>query len=315
MRRTPAVLLGVTGQTLTLRFPQGRPTSATFAVIRAYAFDDAVPEFSGSATLDPVSTTTTAAAGPSQPDPQLLLLTSFASVQTQRKYLLSLNAVQEWVDLVEIAPAYVRVRNPLQYDYASGASFASATLTLAIDDAWVAQTSKLSDLSDTFPDYRVKWTIVFNGQTVVIYSFFDVVRAQVRNHVEIDDINTRAPGLADSLPVEYRAEDGRPLIDAAWASVRAHLQAGNIAVDAIREDEVLDEMTVLRALRLLAEGGWHPPDIDALSYVQLTTSNYERFFEQHFAASLKHRLDYQLGPLIVSPTGYVVPGREPFFVK
>lgn len=300
MRRTPGLLFSVPNQTLQLRFPDPRPTSATFSVLRAYVEidDSAPPEFSGTATLDPVNTTTVGVAGAGQADPQLIVLASNAGLVASKKYLLSQNAVSEWVDLVEIQPSFVRVRYPLEYGYTTGASLASTWLTAAVDNTWISDISKISDLSDTFPDFRVKWNITDStGALKIIYSFFDVVRAQVRHNVEIDDINARAPGLRNSLPVEYRFEDGRPLIDAAWLRVRAHLQAMNIQVDAIREDEVIDEIVVLASLRLLAEAGWHPQQIQIPMYLDLTTKNYERFLEQHFAAVLKHRLDYQLGPL------------------
>lgn len=300
-RRTTALLFGITGQTIPMRFPPGRPTSATYKALRAFIEldDNSQPEFTGTAAVDTVNTTTTAAAGPAQTDPQLLTLASNTSLVAGKKYLLSANSVQEWVDLVEIASGYVRTRYPLQYDYPSGATLVSTWLTAAVDNTWIVDPSKISDLSDTFPDYRIRWDIVFGGATSVLYTFFDVVRAQVRNHVEIDDINARAPGLDDNLPIEYRAEDGRPLIDAGWSAVRAHLQALNIQVDAIREDEVLDELTILRSLVVLAEGGWKPPgwQDSQMSYVLLVTGNYNRFLEQHFDASLKHRVDYQLGPL------------------
>lgn len=299
MRRTTAILFGITGQTLELRFPRGRPTSATYKILRAFVeIDDAAPaEFSGAATLESINTTTTAIAGAGQTDPQQLQLASYVGLQAGRKYLLTGNAVTEWVDLVEITNTYVRVRYPLQYAYPVGATLQSTWLTATVDPTWIADPSKISDLSDTFPDFRVRWDVVYAGVTNVVYSFFDVTRAQVRHHVEIDDVNTRFPGLADALPVEYRAEDGRPLIDAAWGSVRAHLQAVNISVDAIREDEVIDELVVLRTLRMLAEAGVHPAQIPPAAFIALTTGNYDRFFEQHFAASLKHRVDYQLGPL------------------
>jgi hypothetical protein len=299
-RRTAAVIYNILNQTLELRFPKGRPTSATFSVYRAFVdIDNSAPaEFSGTATLETINTTTTSAAGPAQPDPQQLVLASYAGLQTGRPYLLQSNSVQEWVELIEIAGSYVRVRFPLQYDYASGATLASTWLTAAVDNTWITDASKLSDMTDTFPDFRVKWDVVYSGQTYTVYSFFDVVRALVRHNVEIGDVNARAPGLVDSLPVEYRVEDGRPLIDAAWSSVRAHLQAMNIQVDAIREDEVLDELVILRTLRVLAEGGWRPATFqDQQSYLEMTRSNYDRFIEQHFAASLKHRVDYQLGSL------------------
>jgi hypothetical protein len=298
-QRTTSILYGVAGQSLELMFPKGRPTSATFKVFRAFVeIDDAAPaEFSGTATLEAVNTTTTAIAGPSQSDPQQLLLASYASLQTQRPYFLTANSVQERVELVEVAGSYARVRHPLQYDFPIGATLQSTWLTAAVDNTWIADISKISDLSDTFPDFRVKWDVVYGGVTYVLYTFFDVVRALIRHQVEITDVNARAPGLVDSLPTEYRLEDGRPLIDAAWGSVRAHLQAVNIAVDAIRETEVIDELVILRTLRMLAEGGWAPPGVDKNQYLVTTTTNYDRFFETHFAASLKHRVDYQLGPL------------------
>lgn len=316
MRPTPAVIYSVQNQTLQLRYAAPRPTSATYGVLRAYVEidDTAPPEFSGNAVLDPFNTTTAAAAGVGQADATVLALTSNAGALTQKKYLLTQNSVQEWVDLVEIQPSFVRTREPLEYAYAAGASIASTWLTMSVDNTWIADISKISDLSDTFPDFRIKWTIIdATGATKIQYSFFDVVRADVRHNVEIDDVNARAPGLKASLPVEYKLEDGRPLIDAAWLAVRAHLQSMNIDHNAIREDEVIDELVVLRCLRILAEAGWHPQAIPMQLYLTMTTTNYERFLEQHFAAVLKHRLDYQLGPL--SRANYLPMMNKPWWGK
>lgn len=304
MRKTPAIMFGQLGQSVSIDFPFGRPTSATFTVLRAFIeIDDAAnPEFSGAATLDTVNTTLTAAAGPAQADPQQLALASYVGLSTtDAQYLIAANGVSERLNLNEVAATYARTRLALQYDYPIGATVLSTRLTAAIDDTFIQNISKISDLSDTYPDYRVKWTIIYAGKTYILYSFFDVVRTPARHSVEIADVNDRAPGLAYSLPVEYRSEDGRPLIEAAWRAVRAHLQAMNIAVDAIREDEVIDELVILRSLRVLAEGGWMPPAFkDLRLYLELVTKNYDTFFTQHFAASLKHRLDYQLGPLTKS---------------
>jgi hypothetical protein len=307
MRRTPGVIFNVVGQSIDLRFALGRPTSATFIVLRAYAEDESTPEFSGTATVDAPNATLTAAAGPSQADPQRLPLTSTAGVTTGRKYTLSQNSLSEVVQPVEVGSGYVRVRSPLQNDYTSGAAFASTILTAAIDSTFIQDRSKLSDLSDTYPDFRVKWSVLYAGQTYTVYSFFDVVRVQVTHDVDIADVNDRAPGLHETLPIEYRAEDGRPLIDAAYRMVRAHMQAVSVDINAIRDDEVIDELVILGSLRILAEGGWSPSGIDRGLYLERATTNFDRFFEQHFQIVLKHRIDQQRGLLSQNERPRVAP--------
>lgn len=312
MRDTPTLTLGVADQTLELRFPSGRPTAATFDVLRALADDDSAPEFFGTAALDPVNTTASAAAGPARSDPQRIDLASTAGVSTSRKYLLTSSALREYVTPVEVGSTYIRVRHPLQNDYPIGATLEGTTVIATVPTPWISDISKLSDLSDTYPDYRVRWTVSYAGSTSVLYSFFDVVRGVVGCGVDIDDINGRAPGLHDSIPAEYRAEDGRPLVVAAWRAVRAHLQACGIDIAAVRDGEALDELVILRALRLLAEGGWTPKNIDVATYIETTTGNYDRFVEQHFLVSLKHRLDEQRGRL---DSAERASSRRSFWVK
>lgn len=292
-RRLKAIYYGVTGQTLTLRVPQGRPSAATFSVIRNYGADEATPEFSGTAAISAVNTTLTAAAGQTQTDPQSLPLASVASLVAGNRYLLSQNGVTEWVDIIEVGSSSARARFPLQHVYSSGATLVGTHLAANVDDTWIAALNRLSDLADTTPDYRVKWTYTVSGSTVVAYSFFDVVRSDVRHHVEMADVNERAFGLADSLPLEYREEDGRPIIDGAWRAVRAHLVANQISPDSWRDDEALDELVILRTLRHLAEGGWSPPNVDLVEYIKTTRENYDDFFTQHLTV-LKHKTSVDL---------------------
>lgn len=288
MRSITAITWNVLGQLLALRSP-GRPSAATFDVFRNYTSDDGEPEFSGNATIDAPNTTVSASSGPSQADPQKLTLTTTAGIVVGRKYLVSENAILEWVEPIEVRATYIRVRHPLKNAFTTAATFVSTWVTAAVDATFVADLSKLSDLTDLQADYRVRWSITIGGATTIAHSFFDVVRAETRHSVDIDDINARAPGLVDSLPTEYRSEDGRPLIDAAWRALRAHFAAISIDPHSLRDDEVIDELVILRALRVLAEGGWKPKLIEHAAYLELVTSNYDRFFEQHFAVTLKHR--------------------------
>ncbi len=281
MRTTTEITFDVTGQTLEYRVPQGRPTSATFDVFTDTANDDATAEFSGTATVDSVSTTVSSASGPSQTDPQRINLTSSTGVTLGRKYLLAESSIKEWVEPIVIGTGYIRVRHPLKSDYTTSATFVSTTITAAVDSTWVAAEENISDHKDPAPAYRIRWEILVSSVTYIAYSYFDLVRAPVVSEVDIDDLNARAPGLADTLPTEYQVENGRPLIDGAWRAVQAHLASVGIDTAAMRNDEVLDELVILRSLRALAEGGWRPMSMDLAAYLELTISNYGRFFEQH----------------------------------
>lgn len=294
MRRTTSITWNVTGQQVSLRLPNGRPTAATFQVFRQYATDDSTAEFSGAATIDTAATTLSAAAGQAQTDPQLLPLAAVAGFATNKRYQLTQNGLTEWVELIQIGASSVRSRQRLENNYTTGATFQSTYISALIDPTWIAQLQSLSDLVDTTPDFRVRWTITVGGVTVIAYTFFDVVRVAVNHHVDIGDVNDRAPGLADSMPVEYQPEDGRPLLDAAWKAVRADFVAISIAPDSLRDDEAIDELVVLRSLRVLAEGGWRPRAFDLPLYIKVTTDNYDRYWERHFAGALHHQVQYQL---------------------
>jgi hypothetical protein len=297
MRRPDAVLYGVAGQSLALLVRAGRPTAATFDVFAQYASDDETPVFSGTATIDAVNTTLTGYAGPTESDPQRLDLDSTAGIVVGRRYLLEQSQRKEWVEFVEVGAGYARSRHPVQGEFSPGATLEGVTLTAAVDDAWAADVSNLSDMSDPAPDYRVKWDVTVGSAQLVIYSFFDLVRSGVDHGVDIEHINARAPGLVDSLPTEYRLEAGRPLIDGAWAGVRADFVSLAIDPNAVRDPEVVDELVILRTLRSLAEGGWAPAGVDKTAYLGLTRDNYDRFFERHFKATLRHRVDTRSGAL------------------
>jgi hypothetical protein len=289
VRRNASIMLGVAGQTLAARVTRGQATSATFAVFRQYGLDESTPEFSGAATVSTVNTTSTAAAGASQTDPQAVTLTSVAGIAVGSLYLLTApSGVKEWVTVIQVVGLVVRVRFRLANDYAIGATFQGCTLTAAVDNTWVASLRFLSDLADTAPDYRVKWTIVIGGATYFLYTFFDLVRSDGVHHVEMSDVNERVFGLLDSIPIEYQAEQGRPIIDGAWRAVRADLIAHGIHPDSWRDDEALDELVLLRTIRNLAESGLRPPSVDARLYLETASGNYDRYLEMH-VMQLKHR--------------------------
>ncbi len=273
----------------------GRPTSATFEVFRDYADDTATAEFTGTATLTSPTTTLTAASGAGQADPQKISLTS-TDIVVGRKYLLSEASVREWVDPIQVSSGYIRVRHLLKNAYTTAATLASTTLTAAIDATWIALLTSIGMPGDPNPDYRVKWTVVYAGATHVMYSYFDVVRSAVTHQVDISDIDSRAPGLIDSLPIDDAAEQGRTLIDAAWRAVQAKLASLSIDVDSIRDDAFLDELVIMKACQILAIGGWRPAAYQSTTeYIAVTSDAFDRFIEQHVQVTLKHKLSLGQG--------------------
>jgi hypothetical protein len=291
MRTTASILYGIASQTLSHRVLAGRPTSATFKVFNDYAGDDDTTEFSGSASVSAVSTTVSSASGPSQADPTKISLTATTSVTTSEKYLIAEGSRYEWVQPVEIVSgSYIRVRYPLKNDYTTAATFVGTTLSAAVDDTWAADLGNVSDQLDPNPGYRVRWAILVGGVTTVEYSYFDLVRAAVSHSVDVDDLSIRAPGYFDSIPTDYRVEQGRPIIEAAWQAVQAKLAAMSIDTDALRDSQLLDELVLLKSLCMIARGGWAPGAFSLPDYIKVTQDDFDRFIEQHLQVARPHTL-------------------------
>jgi hypothetical protein len=286
MRLNSSITFNVLGQTLSYRVLEGRPTAATFDVFRDYMLDNGTAEFSGTATIDSVNTTVSATSGAGQADPQKLSLTSTAAIVVGTKYLLVESQKTEWVEPVEVTATYIRCRHPIASSFTTSATLVGTKITAAVNATWVTNLAKMSNTYEPAPDFRVRWAYTVAGVALSNYSFFDLVRQAISHHVDIDDINARAPGLRDKLPIEYQTENGRPLVDAAWRCVRADLYASKLSIDAMRDSEGLDELVILRALTILGEGGWAPPRLDPLQWAALKMANYERFFEKNYGVTL-----------------------------
>lgn len=286
MRQSAAIVLNVQGQTLTMRAMEGQPSAATYGVFRDFMLDTGTAEWTGTATIDSVNTTVSSTSGGGQADPQKLNLTSTVGIITGRKYLLTEAQKLEWVEPIEVQASYIRCRHPIFSTYTTAATLVGTTLTAAVDATWVTRLEKLSDTFDPSPDYRVRWSYTVAGVAYTAYSFFDLVRQSIAPQVDIDDVDARAPGLRDKLPKEFQVENGRPLIDAAWRSVRADLFAVKLDSQVLRDNEGLDELVILKALVILGEGGWSPRGVEPLQWAALKLTAYERFFEKNFGVTL-----------------------------
>lgn len=287
---TAIVTFAVTGQQIPLRVVQGRPTSATFEVVLDTYNDGYAVEFSGTATVDNVDNALTANSSRTDPDPTLIRCAT-TGVVTGKRYQLVRAGFKEWVEVVAIESNGARVRSPLIDSYtALDGRLQSTELFASVPDLWAADSQHLSNTLSPLPDYRVRWSVVVGGTTIVLHTYLDLLRAPTSSGITLDDVCARLPGLRDKLPADYLRDQGRSMIDSAWRSVQADLSASDISSHAIHNTQILAEMAILKTKCQLAEGGWRPLGMELQLFYETSRDAYYRFFEMHFKNASKHAL-------------------------
>lgn len=253
------ILHGIPGQRLVFDAPEGRASAVSVTVVEAGEDDDAPAELAlaGAAVVDPAPNTTLAApAGASQQDPNALLVDDATGIVRGRPYLLTSTAgVRELVEIVAILGADASTRQPLVNDYPAGSTLQTTRLSVALDAAWIANRANLSNEASIEPRYRAIWVYEVDGATYRGRSGFDLVRYSSAHHVTPLHVDTRFPGWIDDLPVDYRREQGRPLIAQAWRAVRMDLRGDGKLGRWLRNSDVVGELVICRANLLAIEDG------------------------------------------------------------
>jgi hypothetical protein len=248
MKQEQDIIFGLASQTLWLDAPEGRPSSITsVAVYEASTGDTGTAESAttGAASVETnPNTTMDAAGGATETDPTLVPLTATTGATVGRRYLLTaVNGFKEWVEVEAVSSGVsVKVRHPLQGEYASADTFASTRMSITVDSTWVADTSNLSSGGASSPRYRVRWVYVVSGVTYVRDAYFDLVRYVGDHNVDPLDVDRLAPGWLDRLPVDYRDDQGRALIDDAYAAVKLDLAANDVNDAMVSDQAIVDEL-------------------------------------------------------------------------
>lgn len=250
------IIYNVTGQVLELYPPEwalGIPSSATYSVWAANVGDDDTAEFSGSATIDSVSTTVDAASGASQSDPRKINLTSTSGITVGRWYLLTNAAGQtEMVRADEVVTNdYIRASAPLSYDYAASDTFKGLRIYFTVDPTFVATETKLAN---SYNPYRVRWSYTEGGISRRHATYFDLVRYQKEHNVTPDDLAE----IQGDIELEDKISRIILYIDAAWERVQKDLTFRNIKAHQIRDAQLRDEIVRCCALLVAAEDGVIP---------------------------------------------------------
>jgi hypothetical protein len=282
VRSVADILFDVTGQTLYLDCVEGHPSAVTSVDIFPWdASDDASSEWTATGAVETnPNTTIDAASGYGLADARLLYVAATTGFAVDRSYLVTgADGFKEWFGVAEIDSGNsITARHPLHNAYASADTVQSTRITATVDATWVADSGNLRDDAGPNPHYRVRWVYVVAGVTYVADTYFNLVRYAGKHGVRPQDVDGIAPQWLDGLPTDYRASQGRPLIDEAYRAVKLQLHAIWTDDAMVSNTDIIDELTRYKALELgefskiLAGGG------DANAYA-VARDAYQRHFD------------------------------------
>lgn len=266
MIATQDLTFAQTGQSLIFDCPDGRPSAiASVSVWEADADDTSAVEAAttGSASVEANPNTTLAAAA--AVGAESITVTSATGFAVGRRYLLTAPAGHhEDFECVGVSGSVLTLRRPLINAYPiTTSTVASTRCTIAVDSTWVADQTNLSAACSPNPRYRVRWAVTVGGVAAVYDRYCDLVRYPARHHVTPLDVDARFPGWLDGLPIDYRDDQGRAMIDRAWQALKADLYQDNKADQALRNAELVAELVITRAMLLRNEDAFLAGQIDA----------------------------------------------------
>ncbi len=248
------IYYNVTGQELFWDAPEGRPSSITSVQVFDVTVDDdgtAEAATTGSASLEnPASESLTASAGISQANPKNLPL-STASLEAGKVYLLDgADGDREWIKPLALSGTAATLAHPLRADYTTADAVKSTRIVISIDDTWAADEADVKASLDPNPQYRVRWVYVVDSKTVVWDSYFSLLRYKGDHDVTPLDMEAEFPGWLDRLPEHHIVNQGATLISKAYEKVQRELHFANVPDEAIRNRDVLNDLTVLKAIEM-----------------------------------------------------------------
>lgn len=252
MNASQDIIFGVSGQVLVLEADVPIASVTSVSVWDSASPDTTTAESAttGSAAVDSATEFTTAASGYGQTDATEMAMASTAGFVAGRRGYISGAGMSETFEIERVDTAAIYARRPLVNAYASGATVNMTTrATIAVASAWASDTGNLSAAMDPNPAYRVRWEVVtIAGDTAVYFRNFDLVRYPSSPPVSPLDVDRAHPGWIDALPPDYRASQGRPLIEEATRLVRLDLYSRRLADQALRTGEVYAALVIDRAV-------------------------------------------------------------------
>jgi hypothetical protein len=274
MNSRTQLVFGVTGQVVEFYPPESvlgaASAGATYSVFGPQADLDGTAEFTGSATLDSVSTTFDAASGFSNTsDRDRCYLTATTNIAIGRTYLATTtNNQKELVKVDAIKSAdWVSKEGPLFYDYVSTDTFLGLRHSFTVDATWIAEEENIGT------DWKILWVYTIGGVSYRAWTYLDVVRAVAKADITGAELYELFPDLRHEQHADLRGTDWEHIKEYATKQLRFDIQRFGTTLDQIRSDDW--NIVLLNGMRFaLAESGWHPPGRDQETFVTDSKAKY-----------------------------------------
>lgn len=224
--------------------------SATYSIAdlrRSIGASDRVIQASTAATIDSVSTTIAAAAGPNTADPRKVTVTSATGIAAGGLYLLThaSTGFSEPVRVQAVTGAVLLLAAPVTASYAIGATFKG----LAISGTFPSATANDEALFENGGGpYVIAWTYTAGGAAVTYEEIAFVERSATRCPATEEDVRVRYPeigvgsvGGGASLSTFLRA---------AWLAVLADLTGRGVDAHDLKSPLLVDLVSATTAARV-----------------------------------------------------------------
>lgn len=299
------VIYNVTGQTLEWYPPLmevlllGVPGAATFSVFSGFKSEDGTAEFSGTATLDPVSLSLASASGYAQTNRFRINLTP-TGMAVGRSYAVTNAAGQrEVVRVVALGSNYADVDEPLAYNYTLADTLVGLRQVISVPDSFAAIQANINILgvlgldslnssssSSQAPPYRAVLAYAIGTARRTALLTFDLVRHASKSGLSIKDLIGIIP---DALAYEWSQQRGQmfvPQLEAAERDVQIDTRLAGYDPDQIQDPELWDRIVLQKwaveigKAQLFTQGSTPP-------WLSMVSQDYTNLFQSAIGTTCK----------------------------
>jgi hypothetical protein len=253
---------GLTGQTIEFYPPAellvqaGAPaTAATYQVWRSYQSNDDTPILSGTATLDPVDTTTDDICGVDSDVRSLIPLAATTDIVRGYRYLLSDSRVTIVTPVSITDGDSIQADQDLLFNFASGSTFKGLRHSFIVDSSFVHEQQNINIGGFQLAPYRIYWTITYADNSVHVHvTTFDLVRSPLGHSVTVE---TLKPLVPDIIWKQWSQQDGldfQPQIQAAYDQLVFDVRMAGYRPDMVEDPQIVDYLIKHASLAIIFGG-------------------------------------------------------------
>ena len=259
-----ALIYGRTGQVVPFYPPdaeviaEGAAAAATYSVWRGTQSNEQTPLFTGTATLDAVSTTISGSTGYSQANRRSLTVAATTGFVVGERYLASQVYNSPQREIVTVATATTAtgatVEEDLSFDYPASSTFKGLLQTFTIDATFITTPSNINiwgayqsglifptvlGEGTKAPSFRVRWVYVTGGTTTrESWTTFDVVRKPAKSNLSFQDLRPLLPEATYREWSSQRGQDFAPQLQFAEERLEIDIRAAGYDQDGVPDQQI-----------------------------------------------------------------------------